>query len=428
MKKIVVFGCGYVGLVMSLVISKCRNYKIFCVDVDKEKINNLKNGHSTIYDKNLDVLLQEKYRKINFLSDYNFIIDDVDIVFIAVGTPEKQDGSADLHFLWDACEKIKKTIRGKYIVVIKSTVPTGTSDKIQKYFGNDIPVVFSPEFLSQGNAVYDFEFPKRIIIGCDNNFEFKILKSLYSNVSFVENIPIIKTTRRNAEMIKYASNCFLALKVSYINELANLCTKLNADISIVAEGMGYDDRIGPKFLEAGIGYGGSCFPKDTTALLNIAKNVDVELSIVEACVNVNNKQKFYLLNRLLELQNIEKKSKVAILGVTFKPNTDDIRNSPAIDNIKELIKLNCDVFIYDPRGLDRLKCIFGNKITYCHTIDETISDAEAVFIFTDWDEIKSYPYRKFSLLMKSPIVLDGRNCYEPAKIRNHGINYICIGR
>ena len=183
--------------------------------------------------------------------------------------------------------------------MIKSTVPTGTSDEIQKYFGNDIPVVFSPEFLSQGNAVYDFEFPKRIIIGCDNNFEFEILKSLYSNVSFVKNIPIIKTTRRNAEMIKYASNCFLALKVSYINELANLCTKLNADISIVAEGMGCDDRIGPKFLEAGIGYGGSCFPKDTTALLNIAKNVDVELSIVKACINVNNKQKFYLLNRLL---------------------------------------------------------------------------------------------------------------------------------
>lgn len=428
MKKIMVFGCGYVGLVMSLIISKYDDYKVFCVDTDEEKINDLKNGINPIYEKNLDILLQEQYKKIDFLSDYNFVVNDIDVIFVAVGTPEKQDGSADLHFMWDACEKIKKTIQGKYIVVIKSTVPVGVTDEVQQYFGSDIPVIFSPEFLSQGNAVYDFEFPKRIIIGCDNDFEFNILKSLYSKVSFTDNIAIMKTTRRNAEMIKYASNCFLALKVSFMNELANLCTKLNVDICMVAKGMGYDDRIGSKFLNAGVGYGGSCFPKDTAALLDIAKKVDAKLSIVEACIDVNNKQKIYLINKFLEFQNISKQAKIAILGVTFKPNTDDIRNSPAIDNIKELLKLNYNVFVYDPRGLENLESLFCDKVTYCHTIDEAIIDAEAALIFTEWDEIKFYPYQKFLIFMKSPIVLDGRNCYEPIKIRNYGINYICIGR
>lgn len=428
MKKIVVFGCGYVGLVMSLIISKHNNYEVFCIDTDKNKISNLKKGICPIYDRNLDSLLQTNYKKITFLSDYDFILNDVDFVFVTVGTPEREDGSADLHFVWEACEKIKKTIKGKYIIVIKSTVPVGFTDEVQRYFEGDVSVVFSPEFLSQGNAVYDFEFPKRIIIGCDNDFEFNALKSLYSVISFVDNTCIMKTTRRNAEMIKYASNCFLALKVSFINELANLCTKLNVDICTVATGMGYDDRIGPKFLNAGVGYGGSCFPKDTAALLNIAKNVEVELNIIEACVNVNNKQKFYLFNKFLDCPNIREQAKIAILGVTFKPNTDDVRNSPAIDNIKELLRLNYSVFVYDPKGLNKLKCFFSDEVTYCSTIDEAILDAEAAFIFTEWDEIKFYPYQKFSLFMKSPFVLDGRNCYEPAKVRNCGINYICVGR
>ncbi len=429
MKKIAVVGCGYVGLSLSLTLSTDKNNKINCIDIDKNKIDMLKNGLTPIYDKGLEKNLKKYYKNINFSTKIEKDnIGNTDIIFITVGTPESQDGSTDLTYLWQVCKEIKQKIIRKCFVVIKSTVPIGTSDEIQEYLGSSATVIFNPEFLSQGTAMHDILFPKRIIIGCDNDNAFTYLKNLCSKVIKNKNIPIIKTTRRNAEMIKYASNSFLATKISFMNELSNLCKKLDVDICDVAKGMGYDERIGSEFLNAGIGYGGSCLPKDTISLLDIAKKNDIDLKIVSACIEANNQQKYVLYNKFVEIMEHHQIKKIGILGVTFKPNTDDLRNSPAVDNIKQLLKLNLDIYVYDPKGLKNLEKIFSNKIVYCDSIDETISNADAVFIFTEWNEIKFYKCNNYHLLMRYPIIFDGRNCYNPIEIREKGIDYICIGR
>ena len=399
--KITVAGAGYVGLVTAVCLAEI-GHSVICVDIQEERIKKLNEGYSPIFEPQLEELMLKNKDRLQYTTEEEKAYKEADVIFIGVGTPEKKDGSANLKYVYSVAKDIAESIEKDTIIVIKSTVPIGTNGKIEKFIKNNlnrnvnIEVVSNPEFLAQGTAINDTLNAQRIVLGVESESAKKTMKLVYDKFEQ----PYIFTDRNSAEMIKYASNDFLALKISYINEIANLCEIVGANIEDVAKGMGMDKRIGNKFLKAGIGYGGSCFPKDTKALHWLAEFNDYELKTVKATIEVNKNQKIKLIKKARKYYENFEGVTIAILGSTFKPNTDDLRESPAIDNISILLDDGAKVKVYDPVGENNLKKIFKDEICYCTSISETLQDAEICLIFTEWDFIKKMDTSLFGKLMK----------------------------
>ncbi|WP_198946081.1 UDP-glucose dehydrogenase family protein [Bacillus mycoides] len=429
MMKIAVAGTGYVGLVTGVCLAEHGHF-VSCVDMNEDKIKLLESGKIPIYEPGLEELMVKNMDKIKFTTNYKEAYKEADVIFIGVGTPEKADGSANLQYLYSVAVQIAESVEKDCIVVVKSTVPIGTNDKLESIIKNNLKtdvvvhVASNPEFLSQGSAVKDTLHSSRIIIGAEEEGVVDILKKVYKDFG----APIVVTKRRSAEMIKYASNDFLALKISYINEIANLCEIVGADIDDVAKGMGYDGRIGNKFLNSGIGYGGSCFPKDTKALHWLANFHDYELKTIKAAIDVNENQKIKLIKKSRKYFESLNDVTVAVLGLTFKPGTDDLREAPSLVNIPIMLEAGANVKVWDPVAFDRFKELYPNEITYCATIEDALVGADICFIFTEWEEIKKFETSKYKDLMKRPIILDGRNCYDLDVIKKDNVIYDSIGR
>lgn len=427
--KIAIAGTGYVGLVSAVVLAHIGHH-VTCVDVDKAKIEQLKKGICPIHEPELPELMEENFSRLTFTTDYATAYSDKDVIFIAVGTPEKVDGSANLIYVYTVAEQIAASVTRDCVVIVKSTVPIGTNEKMEHHLKKHlikhdiiIEVVSNPEFLSQGTAVKDMLYGNRIVVGTDSEYARQVMASIYQRL----NQPIVFTDRRSAEMIKYASNDFLALKISYINEIANLCEALGANVEDVAKGMGMDPRIGDKFLKAGIGYGGSCFPKDTKALHWLSNYHDHELKTVKAAIEVNADQRLRLLKKARKYYTDFEDITVAVLGLTFKPGTDDLREAPSLDNIPILLDNGARVKAYDPCGGENFKKKISGNITYCDTPEEALRDADICFILTEWPEIMELKPEHF-LAMKRPIILDGRNCYDLKAMEAYPLVYDSIGR
>ena len=427
--KIVVAGTGYVGLVTAVCLSEI-GHTVTCVDVDKEKIEILKSGKSPIYEPGLEDLMQKNAKLLKYTLNAKNAYKDADVIFIGVGTPEKKDGSANLKYVYEVAKEIAHSIEKNCVIVVKSTVQNGTNKKIEKFIKANlknkvkVDIVSNPEFLSQGTAVRDTLHAQRIVIGVQNKNAENIMKQVYDGLGQ----QYVITDRESAEMIKYASNDFLALKISYINEIANLCEIVGANIQDVAKGMGLDSRIGNKFLQAGIGYGGSCFPKDTKALSWLANFNDYEIKTIKAAIEVNENQKLKLIKKARKYYESFEGLNIAILGLTFKPNTDDLREAPSLTNIPILLDDGANIKVYDPIGENNFKKIYPKEITYCKSIEETLKDADLCFIFTEWDFVKNMDITLYEKLMKKPIVIDGRNCYDLEKMKKTNIIYESIGR
>lgn len=430
--KVAVAGTGYVGLVTGVVLAHI-GHDVTCVDRVEDKIKLMQQDICTIYEQDLERLMKENKNRLNYTTDYQSAYRDADVIFIGVGTPEREDGSANLDYIYDVAEEIASSINKDMVVVIKSTVPVGTNDSIEEFFKDKttykVSVVSNPEFLSQGTAVKDSLSASRIIVGVEDDYSKEIMRALYQ-VLIDEGIPYLEMDRRSAEMVKYASNDFLALKISYINEIANFCEKVGANIYDVTNGMSYDSRIGNQFMNAGIGYGGSCFPKDTKALHFLSLSIDSELKTIKASIEVNKSQRLKLFSKVKDFYGSHnlKNMHIALLGATFKPGTDDLREAPSVDNIKAFLDYGTKISIYDPVGLNNLKNIFGDKIEYIDSIDECIKNKDLVLIMTEWDEIKGYDLSNYSNLMNNAVVYDGRNCYDLDEVRKHKMRYVSIGR
>lgn len=429
--KIVVAGTGYVGLVTGACLSEI-GHKVTCVDIDENKVTMMKKGISPIYEPGLDELLKRNYEegRLDFTTDYKNAYKDANIVFIGVGTPEREDGSANLDYVFKVCEQIAESVENNCLVVVKSTVPIGTNDRVEEFLkehvkaGIHIEVASNPEFLAQGTAVKDTLYASRIVIGVESKEAEEKLRYVYEGF----NQPIVVTNRRSAEMIKYASNDFLALKISFINEIANVCEIVGANIEDVARGMSYDKRIGDKFLKAGLGYGGSCFPKDTKALHWLANDSGYEIKTIKATIEVNENQKYKMFRKAKQRFGSLKGMKVAVLGLTFKPETDDLREAPSIPNIKRLLDEGAEIVAFDPVGEENFKKKFNLPIEYVKSPKEALKNADVAFIFTEWKEIKNLDLQYYEKLMKTPIIFDGRNCYDVNLVKEHNIDYYSVGR
>lgn len=430
--KIAVAGTGYVGLVAGVCFAE-KGHKVICIDVDEKKVDLMKNGVSPIYEEGLEELLKKNYKegRLDFTTDYKNAYKDADAIFIGVGTPEMPDGSANLEYIATVSRQIAENIEKDCLVVVKSTVPIGTNDKVEQFIKDslvhnvNVEVASNPEFLAQGQAVKDTLEAKRIVIGTESKHAEEVLKKIYEPF----NLPIVSVNRRSAEMIKYASNDFLALKISYMNDIANLCELVGANIEDVAKGMSYDPRIGASFLHAGIGYGGSCFPKDTKALKYLAKQNGYKLKTVEAAIEVNAEQKIKLFKKAQERMITFKDLKIAILGLTFKAGTDDLREAPSLNNIAELLKVGANkIYAYDPVGIENYKKVYPTEINYVNNPEKALLDANICFVFTEWDEIKKLKPEVFKKLMKTPLVYDGRNIYNTEEMKDTGVEYYSIGR
>lgn len=437
MKKIAVAGTGYVGLVTGVCMAE-NGHDVTCVDIDEAKVQKMKQGISPIYETGLEELMKKNIAvgRLHFTTDYQAAYKRAEAVFIGVGTPERADGSADMSFIAKVARQVAESIELDCLVIVKSTVPVGTNDKVEQFI-NDflthdvrVEVASNPEFLAQGSAVKDTLEADRIVIGTESVWAEKVLTEIYQPFG----IPIVSVNRRSAEMIKYASNDFLALKISYMNDIANLCELVGADIQDVAKGMSYDERIGSKFLNAGIGYGGSCFPKDTKALEYIASQNGYDLKTVKAAIEINTKQKTMLYKKARKRLITFSGLKVAVLGLTFKPGTDDLREAPSLENIPLLLEEGADICAYDPAGTGNFAKIYpGGKqqngsITYVSSPEEALKEANVCFIFTEWEEIKKVKPQQYNDLMCTPLVYDGRNLYAVQDMENCGIEYISVGR
>ncbi|MCU6600454.1 UDP-glucose/GDP-mannose dehydrogenase family protein [Peribacillus frigoritolerans] len=429
--NIAVVGTGYVGLVTGVGLSEIGHH-VVCIDTDSEKIKKMSNGQSPIFEPDLENLMVKNISegRLKFTSNHSKAFKDVDIIYIAVGTPENEDGTADLSYVDQVIVNISQNIENDIILVTKSTVPVGTNEYIRSELRKKIPaflkveVVSNPEFLREGSAVYDIFHGDRIVIGSDNKDALNVIREV--NEPF--GIPIFETDIRSAEMIKYASNAFLATKISFINEIANICEKVGADVDEVANGMGMDSRVGNQFLKAGIGYGGSCFPKDTNALKKIAEHVEYEFSLLSAVIEFNNKQQRRLLEFIPnDFPSLENKN-IGVLGLAFKPNTDDIRESASLLVIPELLEMGSNVKVYDPAAIKNAKNLLSKEVQFCDNYIDVIKDSDLVFILTDWDEFKSIPIETYIKYMNVPNIYDGRNCYSINEIKDQPVNYKSIGR
>jgi UDPglucose 6-dehydrogenase len=428
--KITVAGTGYVGLVAGVCFAEV-GHKVTCVDVDQAKIALMNQGTAPIYEEGLEALMRRNLAagRLSFTTDYQRAYQDADAIFIGVGTPEQPDGSANLSYIAAVCRQIAESVTHDCLVVVKSTVPVGTNDKVEQYLKDNlqrdvkIMVASNPEFLAQGNAVRDTLHAARIIIGTDSKAAEDLLTRIYAPFD----LPIVSVSRRSAEMIKYACNDFLALKISYMNDIANLCELVGANVDDVAEGMRYDARIGGRFLNAGVGYGGSCFPKDTKALQYLAAQHGYELKTVSAAVSINAAQKTRLFEKAKKRFISFDGLKVAVLGLAFKPGTDDLREAPSLDNIALLLKHGAVVTAYDPVAGENFKKRYP-EVRQVKTPEEALDGAGACFVFTEWDEIVRLSPEAFRQHMRVPLVYDGRNIYDPETMRHGGVEYYSIGR
>ena len=428
--KLCMIGTGYVGLVSGTCFADI-GHTVYCVDKDEAKIEKLNSSQSPIYEPGLDELIKENYKasRLFFTSNLSEAVNKSDIIFICVGTPSKRKSlSVDLKFVYQAVKDIKKVSKGKKIIVTKSTVPVGTGDQIEKILKNSkkFTVVSNPEFLREGEAIRDFKYPDRIVIGSNSSSIFKTMKSLYSPL-INKGSKFFTTNRRGAELIKYAANAFLATKITYINEIANLCEKINVNVEDVSLGIGSDLRIGSRFLRAGPSYGGSCFPKDTKGLISIGEKEKVDLSIVKSVVKSNENRKKLILNKISKiLKNKIKNKKVSILGVTFKPNTDDMRDSMSLKIIPYLIKKGAIVSYYDPTGEKKEFENLSNCNFYMN-INDAVKKADLIILHTEWDEFKSLNFN--SLIKKRKTSLyDLRNLLNTEDIKAKNLEYFSIGR
>jgi len=435
--KIAVAGTGYVGLVAGACFAD-KGYDVVCVDIDGQKVKHMAAGHSPIYEEGLEVLMQKNIAAgtLHFSTDHRSAYRHADAIFIGVGTPELPDGSADLSYIAAVSRQIAESIEKDCLVVVKSTVPVGTNDKVEQFIKDflvhdvRVEVASNPEFLAQGTAVHDTFHAPRIIIGTESAAAEALLKKIYAPFG----LPIVSVKRRSAEMIKYACNDFLALKISYMNDIANLCELVGADISDVARAMSYDERIGTRFLNAGVGYGGSCFPKDTKALKYLAGLFGYRLRTIEAAIEVNDGQKSRLYEkakaRLISFKDLN----VAVLGLAFKAGTDDLREAPAIHNLDLLLAQGARIFAYDPEASEKAAARYpagqmgAGHITYADSPTAALQDAHICFIFTEWPQIKAVSADEYKKLMHTPLVYDGRNLYDPADMATAGVEYYSIGR
>ncbi|MGP1910017.1 UDP-glucose dehydrogenase family protein [Metabacillus sp. JX24] len=428
--RVSVAGTGYVGLVTGVCLAEI-GHRVTCVDIDEQKIAKLTQGISPIYEPGLEELMKKNHEagRLDFTTDSAQVYGESDVIFIAVGTPENEDGSANLTYVNAAAEQIAKQLKKDVVVAVKSTVPVGTNEHVLNVMNQHKPlsvkveVVSNPEFLREGSAIHDTFHGDRIVVGSETASAGDLLEELYKPLR----IPVVRTDIRSAEMIKYAANAFLATKISFINEIANICEKLGADIEDVAEGIGKDARIGPQFLKAGIGYGGSCFPKDTKALVQLAGNVQHQFDLLDSVISVNNRQPLKLIESARKHLGSLSGKKVALLGLAFKPNTDDVREAASLVLAKELVKEGAAVSGYDPIAAEEARKVLGDSITYCDSVSEAIEGADAAFIVTEWDSITSYPMDLYREKMKQPLLFDGRNIYSLRDIPDW-MTYISVGR
>lgn len=430
--KIAVLGTGYVGLSTGVCLAEIGHH-VTCVDVNAEKIKQLNQGISPIYEPGLESLLVSNMGegRLVFTTSHQKGFERAEVIIIAVGTPQTDDGAADLVYLEQAAKDIAQHLKHDGIVVIKSTVPVGTNEYIKTRIeeglesGVKVEVVSNPEFLRQGSAVQDTLRADRIVIGADNKYAAEKIKEMYRPLK----APVLQTSIRSAELIKYASNAFLATKISFINEMANLCEAVGANVEDVAEGMGSDKRIGNAFLQAGIGYGGSCFPKDTAALVHTARKNGVPFSIVKETIEINQEQQKLLVSKALKRFGDIKGRKFAMLGLAFKPETDDMREAPSIKIARELVEHGAFVTAYDPVAINNARKVIGNEIEYASSAFEAIADADALMIVTEWNEFKNIDLRKALNEMKQPIIFDGRNCFKEEQLKDiKNIEYYPVGK
>ncbi len=437
--KIGVIGSGYVGLVAGACLADF-GHEVICMDIDEKKIAGLKNGVMPIYEPGLDDVVNRNslYKRLSFSSDIEFTVKNTGVLFIAVGTPPKDDGSADLQYVLAVAGEIGKHMDSYKVIVDKSTVPVGTGQLVKKTvekelakrnFKVDFDVVSNPEFLREGKSIHDFTHPDRIVIGCESDKAQEIMKKVY-RVLYINNTPFVFTNIETAELIKYASNAFLAVKISFINEMALLAEKVGGNVQEVAKAMGMDGRISPKFLHAGCGYGGSCFPKDTKAIVDIAKSSGVELNVIRAAIEANEKQKMEMVKKVIFAMGDLKEKTIAVLGLTFKPETDDMREAPSLVIVPELIKKGAKIKAFCPQGFKEAKWRLKNyskDIAYCSDSYETVKDSHALIILTEWNQFRGLDLEKIKTSMKDNYFFDLRNIYAKDDTARKLFKYSGVG-
>lgn len=435
--KLAVVGTGYVGLVAGVCFAE-KGHQVTCVDIDEAKLDLLRQGISPIYEAGLEELMRRNNAdgRLTYTSDVVSAYSDAEAIFIGVGTPERPDGSADLSHIATVARQIAETITHDCLVVVKSTVPVGTNDKVEQFIRDflehdvRVEVASNPEFLAQGSAVHDTLHAPRIIIGTDSDWAEQILRRIYEPFD----LPIVSVSRRSAEMTKYAANAFLALKISYMNDIANLCELVGADVEDVARGMSYDERIGAKYLGAGVGYGGSCFPKDTKALDRLARQFGYSLRTVRAAIDVNADQKTLLFRKASDRLITFRGLKAAVLGLTFKPGTDDLREAPSLDNVRLMLEHGAEVQAFDPVGMGAFRDALIRRgidhrgVTFVDDAREALRGANVGFVFTEWAEIRGLSPQDFVDLMQTPLVYDGRNVFSTDEMSRAGVEYHSVGR
>lgn len=432
MKKIAVIGTGYVGLVSGTCLAEI-GHSVICVDRNADKVAKLKKGISPIYEPGLEPLIGKniKAKRLSFTQDLKKAVKESDIIFIAVNTPPREDGKADLSYVANAARQIAEAAESYKVVVDKSTVPVRTGEKVRDTLrsynphGIDFDVVSNPEFLREGSAVEDFLKPDRIVVGTENERAEKIMRELYEPIK----APFIATDINSAELIKHASNSFLATKISFANALAAICELTNANVEEVSFGMGLDRRIGPSFLKAGIGYGGSCFPKDVSAFIKIAEEVNFDFGLLKYVEKINQDARTRFISKIEDALWILKDKTIAVWGLSFKPNTDDMRSAPSVTIINHLRKEGARIKAYDPQAEEKAQEILGKEnITYFDSAEEAAKGADALVIVTDWDEFKNADLPKIRQLLRQPLIIDGRNMFDPEKMEKLGFLYYSVGR
>jgi UDPglucose 6-dehydrogenase len=426
-------GTGYVGLVTGTCLADFGN-QVTCVDVDKTKIDTLEKGEIPFYEPGLREMVagNKKKGRLSFTTDLPGTIRNSEVVFIAVGTPMGEDGSVDLSAVFDVARTVADHLNDYKIIVNKSTVPVGTGEKVKAIIAErtegkvEFDVVSNPEFLREGSAIRDFTHPDRVVIGTASPRAMKVLSAIYQPLYLIET-PIVRTTVETAEMIKYASNAFLATKISFINEVANLCEQVGADVQIVAKAVGLDGRIGPKFLHAGPGYGGSCFPKDTVGFLKVAETAGSRLGIVEAAVRANQQQKERMVKKVIEAAGDPSGKTIGILGLSFKPRTDDVREAPALFVIRALQKKGANIRAYDPEAMSTARQVLQD-VEYCDDAYTVCQGCDALVFMTEWNEFRELDMARIKELLKEPVIIDTRNIYDPEKMTDMGFHYVGVGR
>ena len=436
--KIAIVGTGYVGLVTGTCFAE-MGVEVFCVDIDLQKIENLRNSVVPIYEPGLEEMVIRNYEvgRLHFTTDLTEVLDQVEIVFSAVGTPPDEDGSADLKYVLDVARTIGRAMNKYLLVVTKSTVPVGTARRIRQTIADeldrrgvtiDFDIASNPEFLKEGAAVKDFMHPDRIVVGVESDRARRLMEKLY-HPFMLNNFRIIYMDIPSAEMTKYAANAMLATRISFMNDMANLCEIIGADINMVRKGIGADTRIGSSFLYAGCGYGGSCFPKDVKALISTASDHGYPMRILQAVEDVNEEQKTILFRKLsAHFGGDLRGRKVAMWGLAFKPETDDMREAPSLVLIDRLLEAGCQVMAYDPVAMPEARRRIGDRIAYANNIYETVEGADVLMVVTEWKEFRLPAWARIRSLMKTPLILDGRNIYNIAEIEEAGFTYHCIGR